>query len=64
MYLELAPSLSVPVKFAKGNAESIMKMSPPQFEGLYEPGYIQFSPRNAYGYPNAICPGLRLIKHN
>nr|XP_039258551.1 uncharacterized protein LOC120335122 isoform X1 [Styela clava] len=49
-----------PVTFDKGNAETILQMVPPKFQSSVEPGFLQFRAYNLTGFPNALCPGLRM----
>nr|XP_039265268.1 uncharacterized protein LOC120340930 [Styela clava] len=49
-----------PVTFDKGNIDLIVNMTPPSMRPCVEPGYLQFRAYNLTGYPNAICPGVKV----
>nr|XP_039251235.1 uncharacterized protein LOC120328764 isoform X3 [Styela clava] len=52
--------LLAPITFDKGSDTDIMNMIPPNFKKYVEPGYLQFRAYADNGYPNAMCPGVRM----
>nr|XP_039258560.1 intelectin-1-like [Styela clava] len=55
--------LVTPVIFDKGNTSEILQMIPPNYRNSVEPGYLQFRAYNSTGYPNALCPGIKMISY-
>ncbi|XP_077975436.1 uncharacterized protein LOC120332549 [Styela clava] len=53
-------SLLVPITIDKGSNDQIMEMIPPIYRAHVEPGYLQFRAYNLTGYPNALCPGVKV----
>ncbi|XP_077973489.1 uncharacterized protein LOC144428308 [Styela clava] len=49
-----------PVTFDKGSTDLIFNMTPPSMRPYVEPGYLQLRAYNLSGYPNAICPGIKV----
>nr|XP_039256398.1 uncharacterized protein LOC120333114 [Styela clava] len=53
-------SLLVPITIDKGSNNQIMEMIPPIYRAHVEPGFLQFRAYNLTGYPNALCPGVKV----
>nr|XP_039258423.1 uncharacterized protein LOC120334970 [Styela clava] len=52
--------LVVPIEFDKGSTAIILKSIPENFKPFVEPGFLQFRAYNKNGYPNAMCPGVKV----
>ena len=57
--------IAPPIVYAKGNNATILQGIPFNQRGFAEPGFLQFRAFDVYGFPNAICPGVRyeLLQH-
>nr|XP_039258514.1 uncharacterized protein LOC120335080 [Styela clava] len=52
--------LVAPVTFDKGSTNAILKTIPTNFRSTVEAGYLEFRAYNLTGYPNAMCPGIKV----
>nr|XP_039258436.1 uncharacterized protein LOC120334985 isoform X2 [Styela clava] len=52
--------LVAPVTFDKGSTNAILETIPPNFRSKVEAGYLEFRAYNVTGYPNAMCPGIKV----